>query len=187
MDWLEAIKAADVNLFLALNGKHYPALDNVMWFASHRFTWIPLYAYLLYLCYISNPKKLWLLLVCIVLTVVATDQLSVIIKNFTERPRPCHNPAINNILFLLDECGGRYGFVSSHAANTFGLSLLLSWYLKNRYKYFPIFIFTWACFVSYSRIYKGVHYPLDIICGALLGMIIAFLGILLYKKLANRK
>jgi undecaprenyl-diphosphatase len=120
-------------------------------------------------------------LIFIALVVTLADQISVkAFKEVFERLRPCHTPELQDIVHLVkNKCGGKYGFVSSHAANTFGVAFFLSLFFKNRN--FSIFIFIWASVVSYSRIYLGVHYPFDVLGGAALGAVIGYLVYLLYN------
>jgi undecaprenyl-diphosphatase len=95
----------------------------------------------------------------------------VFIKNLVERPRPTHDPDIANLVHIVNNYrGGTYGFVSSHAANVFGVATFLSNKFKNNQ--WSFFLLAWAAVVSYSRVYLGVHYPLDIIFGAVLGALI---------------
>ena len=115
------------------------------------------------------------------------DRISVMaFKDVFQRFRPCHNPDIANLVHLVDGCGGKFGFVSSHAANSFALALFTGLLLRKHYKYIlPIMLF-WAALVSYSRIYVGVHYPGDILGGAILGTVI---GIFVYwlMKIVNKR
>lgn len=104
-------------------------------------------------------------------------------KDVFERLRPCHNPNIASLVHVVDGCGGKYGFVSSHASNSFALALFIGLLLRKHYKYFlPLMVF-WAALVSYSRIYVGVHYPADILGGAILGSLIGIFVYWLMKKL----
>lgn len=105
------------------------------------------------------------------------DQISVqLFKDVFMRLRPCHNPEIADLIHTINgACGGQYGFVSSHAANTFGLALFVGLIFKKHVPFLLKALLIWAAVVSYSRIYVGVHYPADLICGAILGSIIAFL------------
>jgi len=122
-----------------------------------------------------------------VLVIVLADQISVhAFKNVFLRYRPCHNLALQAQVHLNGGCGGTYGFISSHSANTFALAMFLTLLFKNKIKYFGLAIFFWAAFVSYSRIYNGVHYPADIAVGAIVGMGI---GITVFKiyQFANNK
>jgi len=162
----------DKTVFLYLNGLHSPERDFIMWWVSSDKIWIPLYALLLLMIiYRERPYRFIFTILFVIVAVALCDRISVLIKNFVERPRPSHNPEIAYLIHLVNDYkGGKYGFVSSHAANVFGLATFLS----NQFKHFKwsLFLFCWAAIISYSRIYLGVHYPLDIICGALLGILI---------------
>ncbi len=162
----------DKDVFLFLNGLHSPEWDKIMWWISHENSWIPLYVILLIvLIYQDRSYRVFFTLLFLGLVILLNDQISVLIKNLVERPRPTHNPEIADLVHIVkDYRGGQYGFVSSHAANVFGLAV----YLLNQFKNikWSIFLIVWATVVSYSRIYLGVHYPLDIICGAVMGILI---------------
>lgn len=111
----------------------------------------------------------------IALVIILSDQISVnFFKEIFLRLRPCHNPEISNLVHTVDGCGGQYGFVSSHASNTFALAVFLGLIFKKHLSYLLHIMLVWAAIVSYSRIYVGVHYPADILCGALLGVLIAY-------------
>ncbi|MDB5262822.1 MAG: PA-phosphatase, partial [Adhaeribacter sp.] len=126
-------------------------------------------------------------LVAIVLTVVAADRISAaIIKPWVARLRPCHDAALAELIVIIDRCGGQFGFVSSHAANTFGLAMIAAMLLDRSYRYFKFFLFIWAAFISYSRIYLGVHYPGDVLGGALLGILLGLIIGWLYHWIIKR-
>lgn len=182
IEWLIDI---DTQLFLFLNGIHSPTFDTLMFRISGNLIWAPLYIGILYLLFNKyGLKGLWLLL-GIALVVTLADQISVhFFKNVFERLRPCHNPEIKELVHTVSRCGGKYGFVSSHAANTFGVAMFLHLVLSK--KWFSISIFLWASLVSYSRIYLGVHYPGDIIVGALLGLTLGKVVHSLYTFIISR-
>jgi undecaprenyl-diphosphatase len=176
----------DQQLFLFLNSHNSPFWDTVMYTLSGRVIWAPLYlAILLYLGF-TYKRKFIVILLLIALAVTLADQGSVqLFKNIFHRLRPCHEPSLAGIVHLVKgECGGLYGFVSSHATNSFNVALLSLMFIKRRW--YTISIIIWASLVSYSRIYLGVHYPGDVICGALLG---AFIGWGVYKlyELTDKK
>jgi undecaprenyl-diphosphatase len=180
MDWLLAL---DTRLFLAVNGWHSSAWDGIMWWVSGRFTWWPFY--LLILVYLGVTKK-WQLLpmfLFIAATVTLTDQTSVhLFKNLVQRLRPCHEPALEGLVHLVNnKCGGSFGFISSHAANSFGVALLVSGWVKKRWMF--LLMCTWALLVSYSRIYLGVHYPGDVIAGGIWGAACGWLMGRLYLRM----
>jgi undecaprenyl-diphosphatase len=156
---------------------------------SNAFWWLPFFIWLFYALFKAYPGKafLWILL-AIALSITLTDRLSVMaFKEVFLRYRPCHNITLMDQVHLVKEyCGGQYGFVSSHAANYGGLAVLFYKLLKFQYpKSYIIFIF-WAFLIGYSRIYLGVHYPLDVIGGWILGIMIGLIVFNLIKKPLSR-
>ncbi|OFY41736.1 MAG: hypothetical protein A2X18_10450 [Bacteroidetes bacterium GWF2_40_14] len=184
----EQLIELDRSLFLTLNGFNSPFFDEVMVIFSARAPWIALYLSIaLYMFFsikweipdgLSKPKFriirkpmvfAYVALAGAILTFAFTDILSAQIKDLAERPRPAYDPVIGSFVRMLEYKGGMYGFISSHATNVFGLATFTS--LIFRRKYYSISIFTWATLVSYSRIYVGKHFPLDVLCGAMLGLL----------------
>jgi undecaprenyl-diphosphatase len=176
---IEVLNDIDQQCLLWLNGHHSAFFDQFMFFASAKFVWIPLYAVILgFIIWKYRWKSLWIILAVVVL-ITLSDQIANVLKYSVKRLRPCKDPEIGHLVYLVNNyCRGAFGFVSGHAANTFALATFVSLLFRKRWVTFSIII--WAIMVSYSRIYLGVHYPGDVICGAILGTI---LGIGVYALL----
>lgn len=163
----------DQQFFLVLNSFHSPFWDQVMFAVSGIYIWIPLYLSILIYLGFKYKRKFFIILLFLIIAVTLADQFSVIIKNLFQRLRPCHEPALDGLVHTVNNsCGGLYSFVSSHATNSFNVALVSLSLVKK--KWFTIFIVIWALIVGYSRIYLGVHYPGDFICGSILGGLIGF-------------
>ena len=183
---MEQLIEWDQTLFLAFNGLGVEFWDPFWRAVSGTAIWLPLYALLLFLLFRQLSLKLFLILVLLIVTnTFMTDQGSVwLFKEQFQRLRPCHVEELLERMRLVKEgCGGWYGFVSSHAANTFGLAVLAGGILKARYKYALPLLVCWALLVSFSRIYLGVHYPLDIICGGLYGALCGWVTLKVFQKI----
>ena len=180
---IETLIRLDTQLFLLLNGLHNSFFDGLMWGLSSKTLWIPMYVYFSYVLFKQHKKQALIIVLAIIVSVALADSLSVaLFKNVFLRLRPSHNPALEGVVHIVNGYkGGDYGFVSSHAANTFAMAVLLAHFLKARLLYFPYFIFSWAVLVSYSRIYLGVHFPGDVICGALFGSLVAYFVLKAYN------
>ncbi len=122
------------------------------------------------------------------LLLLVGDRTSVMLfKDVFERLRPCHNPELANLVHIINgKCGGQYGFLSSHATNSFALAIFTGLLFKKHYKYMMVSMLIWAAVVSYSRVYVGVHFPADILCGAILGSVVGF-GVFKLMKFTNSK
>src|SRR5664280_4139 len=163
----------DQQLFLFINSLNSPFFDQVMHTLSGKLIWVPLYLAILVFLGIKYKRKFLIIIIFIILAATLADQSSVIVKNIVQRLRPCHEPSIMGIVHLVNgECGGVYGFVSSHATNTFDVALISLSFIRKRW--YSICIILWACVICYSRVYIGVHYPGDVLCGAILGSFIGW-------------
>ena len=178
---LEKILEVERGVFLFLNGCHHPFWDSFMWLYSGQIAWIPLVLFFLILLFYKNDWKEALLIVCsIALIITLCDQFtSGICKPYFMRFRPTHHPDfMDYVKTVNDYRGGKYGFISSHAANAFGFAMFSL--LLFRYRWYSIFILLWATIMAYSRIYLGVHFISDIVPGILTGMFFGFLVYTLY-------
>lgn len=183
--WLSDI---DARLLLIVNGEHSPFFDSVMWCISGRWIWLPFYAVLAYLLFRRMSwKRASICLVTIGLIILAADQTcATLIRPEIGRLRPANlnNPLSSFVHVVNGYRGGRYGFPSCHAANTFALAVFMS--LVIRHKWFTVMMFSWAFVVSYSRMYLGVHYFGDLFCGATIGSLFAVLFYYLQNYLFRR-
>lgn len=182
--WLSDI---DARLLLIVNGAHSPFFDSVMWCISGRWIWVPFYAVLAYLLFRRMSwKRASICLVTIGLIILAADQTcATLIRPEIGRLRPANlnNPLSSFVHVVNGYRGGRYGFPSCHAANTFALAVFMS--LVIRHKWFTVMMFSWAFIVSYSRMYLGVHYFGDLFCGATIGSLFAVLFYYLQNICSN--
>lgn len=184
---IQQLIETDRDLLLNWNGSDSLFWDGFMWIVSDTKTWALAAVMLLYIIF-KNTKLAhgMLILVMLALTITLADQFaSGICKPFFERFRPTQDP---KLMYLVDVVngyrGGRYGFMSSHAANTFAFALFVSLLIRN--KWLTCVLFLWAIIPSFSRIYLGVHYPGDVLCGAVSGCIMAALVYWLYYAIKKK-
>lgn len=183
---MQALLELDKQLFLTLNNWGSPAVDPFWIFCSGKLSWIPMYAVLLFLLFKKLPVgKALVALALLVLLVVFADQGSVqLFKNVFERLRPCYAPTLAGLFRLpTGACGGQFGFVSSHAANTFALAVFMGGVLRPFFKWIFVALLVWAFFVALSRVMLGVHYPGDILGGAIWGAFVARVLLLVFDRL----
>jgi undecaprenyl-diphosphatase len=170
-------------LFFAINQAHSDFLDGLMIIVSGKFTWVPLYLLLLFYIWKYYKIRVIEIFIYIVVIIGLTDQSSVLLKNYFERLRPCHETSLQSLIHLADGCGGKFGFVSSHAANSMALTvfmLLLFSSISSRYRWLMLI---YTLIIGYSRVYLGAHYPSDVLGGYGLGALIA---IVFYYTLKSR-
>lgn len=176
---LEKILEFERPAFFMLNGSNSSFLDNLMWLYSGKLVWLPLAAFiLLVICYKKNWKEVLFVLLAITLVITLCDQFaSHVCKPIFTRFRPTHHPDfMDEVKVVFGYRGGKYGFISSHAANAFGFAMYIS--LLFKFKPLTWCIFVWAAITAYTRIYLGVHFISDIVPGALAGL---FFGYVVYK------
>ena len=177
----------DTSLFLFLNNLGSPTWDSFWLVITYRFTFVPLYALLLYLLYKKyGLKSLLIFVVVIALMITFTDQVTNVFKRGFHRTRPCGEDAlIDQMRFVAAYCG-KYGFFSGHAANSMAAAVFAGLTLRPFYKNLIFILLFWSALLAYSRIYVGVHYPLDIMCGLTFGALSGFAFYKLGKYLIKR-
>lgn len=201
---MEQLIDIDTQLFYWINNHHCCVSDWILWVASQAWSWAIILIFAWWYISFYKIKKMkqgnqvetlnfdskvwWILLVGMMLCFLLSDRISVMcFKDVFQRLRPCH--ALENVRMFRTTCGGKYGFISSHAANVFSLALFLTLFYRklfNKSQKFGLLMFAWAIVVGYSRPYLGKHYPGDVICGAIVGMIIGWGVYWIISKIAER-
>ena len=183
---LRTLDELDRQLFLFLNGFHTEWLDQLMYWITNKYTWFPVY--FLLVAAIIWKYRIRGLIMCLgmVMAVTISDQItSGWMKPFFARLRPCQVPSLQQLVHVVAGCGGKYGFASSHASTTFALATTVWLMLRSWSPWFG-WAFAWSATVAYSRIYVGVHYPLDILTGAAVGLVVGWLVYQFYQWLISR-
>lgn len=181
---IEEILKLDSKLLIFLNNLGVPRFDTFWISLSKIEANILMYLFLICLFfYIQKPRpkfsNILYLIFIIAIMITITDQGANLFKDSFQRLRPCYDETIKDSIRLVkDNCGGKYGFFSAHASNSFSLATFFGLLFMNRIRYIILITLVYASFISYSRIYLGVHFPVDIICGSLFGL---FIGFSIYK------
>lgn len=180
---IDLLLTRDIELLIYLNNLGTPQWDGFWLFFSNKYSAIPLYLVLLYVAYKKfGLKKTFVAVMFVVLLIITSDQTSNLFKFGFKRLRPCHNECIFHLIRLVgNRCGGLYGYFSAHAANTMATAIFFGLLLKSKRNYLFSILIIWALVVSYSRIYMGVHFPLDVVTGMLFGLIYGSLFYIFFK------
>lgn len=184
---LDKLIALDKKLFVYLNGLGSENFDAFWLFITKQTAWIPLFLLLVYIIYKKKgSKQTLILLVFVAVLVTFTDQTANLFKYGFKRLRPCNDPEINSIIRIVKDSKS-FSFFSAHAANSMGVCVFLYLNLKKYYSKFLVFLFLWPLIFAYSRIYLGLHFPLDILTGYTFGTAYAFLMLFIYKRYFSKK
>ncbi|MFV8368293.1 phosphatase PAP2 family protein [Flavobacterium sp. LB2R40] len=182
---VEKLLSLDTELFVFLNGLGSETFDGLWSFITRQSNWIPLFLLLLYVIFkkLGAKQTLYLLLFVAVL-VTFTDQSTNLFKNGFQRLRPCNNPQINSFIRIV-QIRGSFSFFSGHASNSMAVATLVYFTLRQYFNYFWL-LFLWPFVFAYSRIYLGLHYPLDILSGYLFGFTFGFLMFKVYRMAQHK-
>ena len=180
MNWLLDL---DKQWFQLINLSGSESWDGFMLWVTHKLTWIPLYLFLILKIIKQYGNKSISIFITIGMVVALCDLGSVhFFKNVFQRLRPCH--VLEHVRLVTEGCGGQYGFISSHASNVFGLAIVIGKIINQKILFVSLFL--WAVLVSFSRVYVGVHYPLDIVGGMLWGTFVALVCLKIYNQFLKK-
>jgi len=178
----DSLISKDIELLIYLNNLGTVQWDGFWLFVTNKYSAIPLYLFLLYFTYkYYGLKKTLVVVLFVVLLIAVSDQTSNLFKYGFKRLRPCHDNNISHLVRLVkSRCGGLYSYFSAHAANSMAIAIFFGLLLRDKFKYILYILIVWAFLVAYSRVYIGVHFPLDVLTGMFLGLLN---GVILFKLL----
>lgn len=185
---LDSLIGKDIELLIYLNNLGTLQWDGFWLFVTNKFSAIPLYFLLLFFTYKEyGLKKTLFAILFVVLLITVSDQTSNLFKYGFKRLRPCHDENIAHLIRLVKErCGGMYAYFSAHAANAMAIAVFFGLLLKKKIPYLFLILVLWALLVGYSRIYIGVHFPLDVVTGMFFGLIYAIIFYNLFKLISKK-
>ena len=185
---IEEILKLDSQLFLFLNNLGSSTFDAFWIFLSYKESNIFFYLSLLIFYFYKESKTIKLSevfysLLFIAIMILIADQTANLFKDSFQRLRPCYNESlIDSVRLVKESCGGKYGFFSAHASNSFSLAVFFGLLYKNKFRYIIYISLIYASLISYSRIYLGVHFPLDILFGGVYGITIGLVVFRIYEN-----
>jgi undecaprenyl-diphosphatase len=181
---IESIIEKDKQLLVLINQDWSNGLFDLLCpFMRTASNWYLIYAIIIYFLFNRYGKKAWYLLLTVAIAVLLSDQLSGnLIKHAVERLRPCNDPSLFGKIRVLVPCGSGFSFVSSHASNHFTAAIFIGTVFGAERKWIWPVVLLWAAFISYAQVYVGVHFPIDVICGSLLGITI---GLIMNRLIRN--
>jgi membrane-associated phospholipid phosphatase len=181
---LKSVLQLDRSLFYYINNRwSNDAFDAVMPFIRNQYLWVPVYLFLFVFVFVNFQKKVWWWVLFFLATFALTDLISSsVIKALIERPRPCVDPVASETVRMLIPCSYGYSFVSSHAANHFGIAMFLFMTMKQFSNRWIWIVFAWAAIVSFAQVYVGAHFPFDVLGGGLLGLVIGHRTAIIFNK-----
>jgi undecaprenyl-diphosphatase len=185
MSLLEKIRETDFALFNKVNGEwHSSFFDALFIIIRESYLWIPFYFFLIVFVAINFKRNGWYWILFFILTAMMSDIISSsVIKEIVPRLRPCRDPFIaDSVRFLVKYCPSSSSFTSSHAVNHFAAAMFIFTTFKNRLGNWWAVTFIWAALIAYAQVYVGVHFPLDVFCGAIAGLIIGYLPAAIFNK-----
>ncbi len=185
---IESLHQFDVDLFLSIHrGLSNPFFDWLLPLLRNRYFWTPLYLFIVVFCVREYKKKGWLIIGMLLFTFAIGDLVaSRLIKNVVMRIRPCNELTLTSDIIHRVACGSGYSFPSSHATNHFAIAIFLIFVFYDKWKPILPLALAWAFIISFSQVYVGVHYPVDVMGGAILGALIGFCTSRIYKTVESK-